>query len=496
MKNLFITLSISGIILCFVLLGAGCKKAAGTDPIVTDTTGHADTTVADPPPGDTPVVIKPVHQLPERRVEIYLGLSGKWEDMLDPSNYDKWDFVRNHVDGFYVSFVALWKRVYQHSHVEEDLVAMNKAFTSNSCFFETSMETKVNSGVNGANNEQTDKKYIDLLMDAGFSVDYTSLNYGIDAQRVKTLRTYKGERKCLALLAPWEMGGDINSPGKGVEYQSRILSTDGFETDGPLGLWSTNHGNMQEGSYSLTKFAAGNDRISAVMLAPYDAGVSGYDQAADFMNVAKSCVFGHEDQGASPDMWTLWEYGADDDLPAFPETITNSMGKTAPANTRVGMAYWLLKHLNDLPEVKVNTGAIPGVVKVEEENDSTVTVTLSKKSNGTMQYSLPVTLSNDGDPAVEISPVVRGIIHGDQDNWQITFKLNGEDVTDNVVYNGGLNCVGDLRLKKTNDLTLGLNIKNIHPASVPSADTVTIETISNISNTINKAHFTIIVKAQ
>lgn len=103
-------------------------------------------------------------------------------------------------------------------------------------------------------------------------------------------------------------------------------------------------------------------------------------------------------------------------------------------------------------------------------------------------------LSNDEDPGVEISPVVHGIISGDMKDWQIKFEVGGKDVTDDVVYNGGLNCVGDLRISKTSNLTLGLNMTNIHPASAPSTDTVTIETMSNISNTINKAHFTVIVK--
>lgn len=184
-----------------------------------------------------PPETKPVKELPERQVKVYMGVSGKWHQMADPANYDKWSYVRTNADGFYTNFIAMWINSYQNQKdPQESVNNIQKAFVKNGAFFETSMEEKVNNAPYGGNNEETDKKYLDLLTKGGFSVDYTSLNYGISSQRVTTLQTYKGDRECLLLAAPWFVGGNVTSNGGRDNKQLRenILATDGMQTDG---LW-------------------------------------------------------------------------------------------------------------------------------------------------------------------------------------------------------------------------------------------------------------------
>lgn len=439
-------------------------------------------------------VVKPktILNLPERQVKVYIGISDRWHELEDAANYNNWNYVRTTASGFYTNFIAMWVNSYQNNEdPQESCNKMRNAFTHNSCFFETSLETKVNDDATGGNNETTDKKYIDQLTNAGFVVDNTSLNYGIDAQRINTLKTYKNQRNCLTLIGPWLLGGNIQNDATGGNAQLRqnILATDGAETDGVLGFWFGNTYNIREGSYSVASFARSNQKLAAIMLAPADGGITTYNPTTDFFNTAKACVFGHEDTNTAPDMWTIWTYGERSDEPTFPESVVNSNGENEPANTLTGVGYWLLKHLNNQPKVQPrDTGAVTSLVKVQLPTGSNAKITM-KNSPGNPTYSLPLIISNETNPQIELSPVVSAAISGGTNDWGLSFSLGGNDVTDDIVYNGGINCIKALRLSKTNKLTLLMNIKNKVTNAAPL--TVKIKTMSNISNTINPGYYTI-----
>lgn len=472
-------------LLCPFLMVTGCKKDTAVKTPQSDTTNNN----------------KPILKLPEREAKVYIGIADRWHEVDDPNNYSKWSYIRENAAGFYTNFIVMWKNSYQNNvDPQKSCDDLRKAFLKSGCFFETSMETLVTSDSYGGNNEATDKKYIDLLTNAGFIVDNTSLNYGVSAQRINTLKTYKGQRSCLTLAGPWVVGGDIQSDvvKDNKQIRDNILITDGMQTDGPLGLWYNNSGNMHEGSYSLVKLVEKSHKISAVMLAPYDAGVAGYNQSKDFLTVSKQCVFGHEDNGASPDMWTIWTYGDHSDEPTFPESIVNSSGETEAANTLMGVGYWLIKHLNNFPKVEV-TGTVNDHATVNLTNGNNAEVTISKANNGSAEYNMSIIFSNDAEPQIEISPVIHAIISGGNKDWNISFDKAGKDVTDEIVYKGGLNCINFMRLSKTNKLTLNLNIKSKNPnsSSLPSPVTIKIETMSNLSNTKNsQVSYTVIVKAK
>lgn len=485
MKSSVIILIFLITLLCPSLMVVGCKKNALS------------------PQSDTTNTNKPILKLPEREAKVYIGIADRWHEMDDPNNYGKWNYVRENAAGFYTNFIVMWKNSYQNSEdPQKSCDDMRKAFLKNGCFFETSMETAVNAEANGGNNETTDKKYIDLLTNAGFIVDNTSLNYGVSAQRINTLKTYKGQRSCLTLAGPWMLGGDIQNDAVKDNKQIRdnILITDGMQTDGPLGYWYNNSGSMREGSYSLVKLVEKSNKISAVMLAPYDVNVAGYNQKDDFFTVSKQCVFGHEDNNASPDMWTIWTYGQHEDQPTFPESNVNSSGETEPANTLMGVGYWLIKHLNNFPKLEViEKGAVNSNVTVNVTNGNKAEVTISKASNGSVEYKMPIIISNEAEPQIEISPVIHATISGGNKDWDISFDKAGTDVTDEIIYKGGLNCINFLRLTKANKLKLKMNIKskNFNSTSLPSPVTIKIETMSNLSNTKNsKVSYTVIIKAK
>lgn len=447
---------------------------------------------------NTPVTpTKTIQKVTEREAKVYIGIADKWHQMEDPASYSNWSYVRTNAAGFYTNFIVMWRNSYQNTEdPQTSCNNMRKAFVKNGCFFETSMEKSVNSSANGGNDETTDKKYIDLLTNAGFVVDNTSLNYGVSDERIKTLKTYNGTRSCLTLVGPWTIGGDIESDQKSGNKQDRtnIAITDGMETDGPLGFWYSDSNQMREGSYSLVKYVEKNKQISAVMLAPYDAGVSGYNQSNDFLSESKQCVLDHEDNSASPDIWTIWTYGAHGDEPVFPESEVNSSGETEAANTLIGVGYWVIKHLNNFPKLEVTeTGTVNSNVTVNVTNDTNAEVSISKGSTGIAEYTMPFVLSNAEDPQIEISPLIHATIDGGSKDWNIGFSVAGKDVTDNIVYNGGLNCINKLRISKTNKLTLLLSLKSKNSNASPV--TIKLETMSNISNTKNSKNYTVTVKA-
>lgn len=408
-----------------------------------------------------------VKTLPDRSPSVYYGFMSKFNETADPKNYNQWDYTRQNLTGFYTNFIDMWQMQYQNT-VDANVTCKNlaNAFSSKRAFFEATMETKVNDDPNGAINIDTDKGMLDLLTNAGFNVDYASVNYmnvrgkAACMQHINNLKSYDGNRKVLYLCGPWEFNGDITSSSDALTMASW---TDGIATDGPLGYWYVNQGNMQQCSYSIVKAMNEENKESAIMLCPYSVEQKGYNPAQDFLTVAKNCVLGHEDNGAAPQIWTLWMYGGDEinNFPQFPESTTDENGEDVPSNTATGVAYWLLKHLNTLPTTKV-TNADDNIITVE--------------------------FTNEGNSSIELSPVIRAIEDSGTSNFKLSFFIGNQDITKEIVYNGGYNCVGTSRISRENPLTL--TIKAV-PQKKSATGTLNLEIMSNFTNTINKTTFNV-----
>lgn len=416
---------------------------------------------------------KTVKTLKERKALVYWGWDTRWHEITDKANRDKWNYVRENLTGFYTNFIDMWCMVYQNpKSAAETCKALYETFEGKSAFFEATMETRVNDSEVGYNNEETDRRTIDLLTDAGFSVDYASVNYMTVAnaayckERMKLVATYRGNRKCYYLCGPWCFGGDISKDKDAMEM---CTWGDGTQTDGPLGFWFSNQNKMRETSYSIVKHMWKIGKETAIMLAPYHAGVAGYKSRNDFLKVSKDCVLGHEDAGAMPELWTLWMYGADG-MDLFPE-CTGTGSTAAPACTGTGVAWWLLKHLSEFPTLNCEGKAVSGQASVGVKAGETTKITL--------------TFSNSNCPSVELAPVLRAVMDTKAKGWHYKFvrHSNDSDVTNDIVFNGGLECKGKLRIMQTAPLTIDLYVKADEGASPLSID---IEAMSNISNTVNR----------
>ena len=430
--------------------------------------------------------------LPERRTKIYVGSSDEgglptaWEELANPDNYSKWDYVRAHADGFYTNF-AMMDHVFAHGASPLQMSRdMANAFTHKFAFYETDMNYPA----------AQDLRNIECLTAGGFVIPVTSLNYGISAERVRMIKTYKGARECLTLMGPWTLGGTLL--GKGAEntkVRANIKATDGMSADSPLRLWYNDENLTREGLYSTVIFANQLGKTSSVMLAPPDSNDRPGYLGPSFLKSSQMMVFDLEDHQAVPAIWGVYPYGAQRGLATFPESVANEAGDTVAPDTKTGVAYWLIKHFNTLPKIALlnNELAKTGAQVVQTRPDQ-ASVTLDTARNGAVAYALPLVISNGLAPGIAISPVVRATI-SDGEGWDIQFKLRGQSVTEAMVYQGGFNFVGDARIFKDNPATLELSIRAKKRGLKPV--TIQLQTMSNSSNTVNKAvGFSVIAKTR
>lgn len=372
--------------------------------------------------------------------EVYIGIcEPQYQQQI--AHPDQWDYVRNNADGFYTNF-HLMDAVYS----VEDVQQFGNLFKNKFAFIESDMSSNISQ----------EQFYIDKLKYGGFYVPYSSLNYGWDINRQNNLKTYslsKGQktRYCFVQQGPWVIGGDITKSSNS-QYLNWINQSDGISTDGPMGLWKTNSGNMQSGSYSMVKYAHKLGKKASVMLCPYGANQSSYKESM-FLDVGIDCVKKHEDNDAEPDIWSVFEYCAD--IPAIPEQQNGR-----PYNSTTGMAYYLLKHIKGEPKtLDLFATAANGVVTGKNIFDANVSNTTQKliisasASAGTV-YRCTISAQNLSSWC-DYAALLKA--NGLSSAWSLQLKLGNQDIT-NSVLNGGFVFYQDNRLNpqttKTIDLTL------------------------------------------
>ncbi len=354
-----------------------------------------------------------------QRVEVYVGVADNHMDQIN--HPDQWMYVRQNADGFYINFIEL-----DSMYSQSTLDAYGKLFTHKNAFIESDMNSSM----------EKERGYVDRLHKAGFNIPYTSLNYGWSKERQDGLKSYalkpgQAPRLCFVQSGPWCIGGTIfqNKAQNGVStnslYRSYVRQADGVSTDGPLGFWLVDQGGMKSGSYSMVKFARSLGTKSVLMLCPYGAGVASYTPAM-YLNVGINCVREHEDNDADPDIWDVFEYATSID--AVPEQKDG-----APHNSTTGMAYYLIKHIKgDSNTLDLYANGDSGKTTGKGVFGK-ATLTQSVAAGKTAHYTLSVAnLSSWCDYA----GVLKANTAGSTKEWTIKFKLDGTDITHDVL-NGG-----------------------------------------------------------
>lgn len=279
-----------------------------------------------------------------RAQEVFLGSADQWGDLvLQP---EQWAFVHDNIDGLYVNFIMM-------NRLRAGLLdATARLLKNRRVFLESDHRTPMDGDDASGAAAADDQASIQKLHASGLAIPYTSLNYGWSQERAATLRGFDkhpgAPRRNFVQIGPWNIGGDIardrtqDRAGSSIPnsaYRDWITGADGVSTDGPMGLWKADSGSMRAGSVSVVKFAHQYGKLAVVMLGPYGAHNPDYDPA-QFLSVSQDAVRLHEDAGAAPDIWTVFEYASS--IPAVPE---QSDGRPAPTTT--GVAFWLLHHLRD-----------------------------------------------------------------------------------------------------------------------------------------------------
>jgi hypothetical protein len=284
-----------------------------------------------------------------------------------------------------------------------------------------------------------------------------------------------------------------NTPAFNVTTRANILSTDGIELNGPMGLWAGDITMMREGAYSAIQYAHDNGKLAGMILAPSGYfGDPNYSAYYDYLDTSKNCVLSCEDHNDAPDQWDISPYQPQGN-PIFPEsTVVN--GQNVPSNTLTGVAYWVIRHLNTLPLMQIpNTGAVGNNTTVTLVDTAHARITMNTKGDTTSAYSMLINFSNSPDRQIELSPVISAAITGSTADWQVTFKIGTTDVT-NAVLNTGLNCVSIIRLTSTFTLPLVMTVKALNPSAQPVA--INFITAANIANTGNKLNYSVVAQTQ
>jgi len=362
-----------------------------------------------------------------KRVEVYVGVADNFIGQIKKPT--EWSYVSQNADGFYINFIEL-DSLYKQS----DLNAFGKLFANKNAFIESDMNSSI----------EKEQGYINRLQEAGFTIPYTSLNYGWDKTRQDNLKTYvlkdvQEPRLCFVQNGTWNIGGSIieekgfNGVFSNDSYRSWVVQSDGTSTDGPLGFWLTDEGQMKSASYSMVKYAHSLGKKAVQMLCPYGAGVKSYTPNM-YLSIGIDCVREHEDNDADPDIWDVFEYATT--IAAVPEQKDG-----APYNSTTGMAYYLIKHIKGDPNTldlyaTDDAGAITGQGTFDPRVECTSqNVTFDQSALESTVYHYALNIANLSSWC-DYTSVIKATTTGSTNAWTLQFKLGDVDITNNVLSSG------------------------------------------------------------
>ncbi|MDQ2687874.1 MAG: hypothetical protein M3Y28_08415 [Armatimonadota bacterium] len=375
-----------------------------------------------------------------RAQQVYVGSGNGWTTLSAQPN--QWSYVRQNADGFYINFIQLLRvNAATMSKLSAQMTHKNAYYESDSRY--TGLGGFPDGGQFSLALQASE---LDALLQGGFAVPYTSLNYGLDAAKEDALK-HQGlpagkTRPCFTQCGPWTYGGDINSNvGPAAQIRANISKSDGASTDGPMSLWQSDQGKMQAGSYSLVKYVHGLHKTAAVMVAPYNL-----QPTSQWLSVAQTCVRQHENAGAKPNIWIVFEYATT--TPTLPETVNGQ-----PADTITGMAYWLIHHVKDpqhWARLSAPAGFATHTTHTQAGTEITQVALPTDNARGTCRADsnsrvFDLTLHNSS-AWLDLCPVLSANALAPKHGWNVRYRVAGQDVTRQMVSKDGLAFINGLRL--------------------------------------------------
>ena len=363
---------------------------------------------------------------PVKAQQVYYGCADQWSDLL--KNPGQWTFVRQNADGFYINFIEL-----EPSFTKDRpgiLRATAALFTHKNAYFESDMAADGQSLA-------FDRRDIDNLQQAGFTVPYTSLNYGWSQERFQNLKFYhllpgQSVRYSFVQQGPWAINGSLLREGgppqfTNAQYRNWTTQADGVSTDGPLGFWFSDQGQMRSGSFSMVDYAHSQKKLAVVMLAPYAAGVAAYDPGKMFLSTAEDCVRKHEDNDSEPDIYDVFEYATT--IGAVPEQIDG-----APVqNSTTAVAYYLIKHIHGDPgTLTLSIQSLGTLNGISIEPAKSVSMPAGAPIRSVYHYQL--TLADKSSWLDYAAVLSAKQLH--TEGWLVKCKIGGVDITSSILHGG------------------------------------------------------------
>jgi hypothetical protein len=369
---------------------------------------------------------------------------------LDYAN--EWTWVRANADGYYLNNFCLTTDT-TDANQNEMVQRLAGLFTHKNVFYESD---------NSADSDLSEKIKIDILRQY-FNVSVTALNDSGDrdprysASRIQALQ-WRAWRPVLAMGGPWTINGNIMSN----DYYSRTIrnainAMSGSASDGPMGYWWDNTSKMREGSRDFIWYSHGQSKQAMHMMATFTSGSS-----ANYLRDGQNCVRWLENNSAAPDYWVLSYYASDLQwYQVTPETVNGQ-----PAATVTGLAWWLIHHLRDPAHyAKLSAPAQENVVLAE----NAAVIGGSKKFS--VPHSAPASripgvqdvasfkldLSNSSE-WLDLAPVIRAKTTGNDQAYNISFKLGDKDVTDAIIGKQGFEFINADRLEPSTTRNLVVQV--------------------------------------
>lgn len=400
------------------------------------------------------------------RTLVYIGggdnPAGEWQGYL--ADTSAWTWVRHNADGYYVNvfpFLNLGGTTQDYHKIDVQMKAMANAFTNKDLFYETeaqSMENRVF--------DKDDSAVISVLGADGFNVKFSAincLNGGSFPQSRLNINRGNGARPVLSMWAPWLVGGDItsNTPDAPA-WRAMVDFSDGSATDGQLGVWRNNDGNVRQASYSSVKYSHAHNKTAMIMLCPYNSDNTSPGSAKTgvaFLSLGKNDVAGHEDNDAMPDVWGISYYAAQ--VEQYPVTPEQTNGQPAP--TLTGMGYYLIHHLKD-PDKNAQ-------LQVPAQSGITIKTNAADIPMTSASKSIQVKLANSS-AWLDLIPEVTAAITDINKKWNVKFLLGTTDVTASITGQTGLVFYQTRRLNPNTSQTLTITVSSLSGQTI--ADPLTI----------------------
>jgi len=207
-------------------------------------------------------------------------------------------------------------------------------------------------------------------------------------------------------------------------------STVGCGVDEPVNLFLSNR-KWRESTFEEIIWTHQQNKKFIYLISPNSSG-------SNFLAYSQQVVRALEARGTSPDIYAVQYYRRGYDM--TPETVPDTNGVAVPANTVTGIAYWLLKHRDGgvgfadlwVRDNARNTTYGQYVIDATAVADGQV-VRLDSSVASPRNYTINVT---SRDPTVDYAPVVQARLSEASKGWNVTFSVDGQDVTGDVLKDG------------------------------------------------------------